>query len=58
MNTEHNSDYRPKPESFQKLEDLARSVFAAPKSEVDRLEEEQKRKARKRTDLRKEKPAE
>ena len=47
-----------KPESFQKLQDLARSIFAVPKSEVDRLEEEEKRKARKRTDPRTEKPAE
>ena len=55
MNDEDNSN---KPKSFQKLEDLARSLFTVPKTEFDRLEEEEKRKARKRTDLRNEKPAE
>jgi hypothetical protein len=54
----HQPTQSEKPETFQKLEDLARSLFAVPKSEVDKLEEEEKRKARKRTDLRNEKPAE
>ena len=45
-------------EPFQKLEEFARSLVAVPKTEVDRREEEEKRKARKRTDLRNEKPAE
>lgn len=47
-----------KPESFKRLENFARAVFAVPKEEVDALEREEAKKQRKRTDCKKDKPAE
>ncbi len=38
-----------KPASFRRLEDFARAVLAVPKKEADAIEQEEKRKQRKRT---------
>jgi hypothetical protein len=46
------------PESFRNLENIARTVFATPKSEVERLEAEEKRKATERAEPKDKKPAE
>ena len=43
------NDHSIKPESFQRLENFARAVLAVPKEEADKIEQEEKCKARKRT---------
>lgn len=43
-----NQTLNDKPESFQCLENFTRAVLAVPKEEADKVEQEEKRKARKR----------
>jgi hypothetical protein len=42
-----------KPESFQKLEDTMKNLFAVPKEELDERLKQEIRKARKRADVKK-----